>query len=258
MEKWDSAYYSEKLKQKLFDLDDEKLKPYFKLENVISGVFTIAEKLFDLQFEEVFDIEKYHPDVKTYRIYDTDKNLISLFYADFHPRSGKRGGAWMTSYKSQYVENGINNRPHISNVCNFTKPTATKPSLLTFNEVTTLFHEFGHGLHGMLADTVYPGLSGTSVYWDFVELPSQILENWCYEPEALALFAHHYKTGEVIPMEYIQKIKDSASFLEGMATMRQLSFGMLDMGWHGQDPSPINDVKTFEMEQFGPTQLYPD
>src|SRR5690606_19212396 len=150
MEKWDSAYYSEKLKQKLFDLDDEKLKPYFKLENVISGVFTIAEKLFDLQFEEVFDIEKYHPDVKTYRIYDTDKNLVSLFYADFHPRPGKRGGAWMTSFKSQYVENGVNNRPHISNVCNFTKPTATKPSLLTFNEVTTLFHEFGHGLHGML------------------------------------------------------------------------------------------------------------
>ncbi len=175
LEKWDSAYYSEKLKQKLFNLDDEKLKPYFKLENVIAGVFKVAEKLYGLQFEEVFDIDKYHSDVKTYRIFDENKNLVSLFYADFHPRAGKRGGAWMTSFKSQYVQNGANERPHISNVCNFTKPTASKPSLLTFNEVTTLFHEFGHGLHGMLANTVYPGLSGTSVYWDFVELPSQIL-----------------------------------------------------------------------------------
>src|SRR5690606_1620119 len=152
-----SAYYSEKLKQKMFDLDDEKLKPYFKLENVIEGVFKVAEKLFDLQFEEVFDIEKYHPELKTYRVTDKDDRLISLFYADFHPRSGTRGGAWMTSFKSQYIQEGINNRPHISNVCNFTKPTATKPSLLTFNEVTTLSHEFGHALHGMLADTVYPG-----------------------------------------------------------------------------------------------------
>ncbi|MEG3658112.1 M3 family metallopeptidase [Arenibacter palladensis] len=258
LEKWDGAYYSEKLKQKLFDLDDEKLKPYFKLENVIAGVFKVATKLFGLQFEEVFDIDKYHPDVKTYRIYDKNKNLVSLFYADFHPRPGKRGGAWMTSYKAQYVQNGINVRPHISNVCNFTKPTASKPSLLTFNEVTTLFHEFGHGLHGMLANTVYPGLSGTSVYWDFVELPSQIMENWCYEKEALELFATHYQTGEVIPMELVQKIKDSATFQEGMATLRQISFGLLDMSWHGADPSGISNVKEQEVKAFEPTDLYPE
>ncbi|GBF20517.1 MULTISPECIES: M3 family metallopeptidase [Arenibacter] len=258
LEKWDGAYYSEKLKQKLFDLDDEKLKPYFKLENVIAGVFKVATKLFGLQFEEVFDIDKYHPDVKTYRIYDKDKNLVSLFYADFHPRPGKRGGAWMTSYKAQYVQNGVNVRPHISNVCNFTKPTASKPSLLTFNEVTTLFHEFGHGLHGMLANTVYPGLSGTSVYWDFVELPSQIMENWCYEKEALELFATHYQTGEVIPMELVQKIKDSATFQEGMATLRQISFGLLDMSWHGTDPSGISNVKEQEVKAFEPTDLYPE
>ncbi|MDO6602907.1 M3 family metallopeptidase [Arenibacter palladensis] len=258
LEKWDGAYYSEKLKQKLFDLDDEKLKPYFKLENVIAGVFKVATKLFGLQFEEVFDIDKYHPDVKTYRIYDKDKYLVSLFYADFHPRPGKRGGAWMTSYKAQYVQNGINVRPHISNVCNFTKPTASKPSLLTFNEVTTLFHEFGHGLHGMLANTVYPGLSGTSVYWDFVELPSQIMENWCYEKEALELFATHYQTGEVIPMELVQKIKDSATFQEGMATLRQISFGLLDMSWHGADPSGISNVKEQEVKAFEPTDLYPE
>ncbi len=258
LEKWDGAYYSEKLKQKLFDLDDEKLKPYFKLENVIAGVFKVAEKLFDLQFEEVFDVDKYHPDVKTYRVYDGNKQFISLFYADFHPRPGKRGGAWMTSYKPQYMENGINVRPHISNVCNFTKPTANKPSLLTFNEVTTLFHEFGHGLHGMLANTVYPGLSGTSVYWDFVELPSQIMENWCYEKEALELFATHYQTGEVIPMELVQKIKDSATFQEGMATLRQLSFGLLDMAWHEADPSKVSDVKSQELAAFKETDLYPE
>jgi len=258
LEKWDGAYYSEKLKQKLFDLDDEKLKPYFKLENVIAGVFKVAEKLFGLQFEEVFDIDKYHPDVKTYRIYDQDKKLVSLFYADFHPRPGKRGGAWMTSYKAQYVQNGINVRPHISNVCNFTKPTASKPSLLTFNEVTTLFHEFGHGLHGMLANTVYPGLSGTSVFWDFVELPSQIMENWCFEKEALELFATHYQSGEVIPMELVEKIKDSATFQEGMATLRQISFGLLDMSWHGTDPSEITDVKAQEQLAFKQTDLYPE
>ncbi|WP_405248123.1 M3 family metallopeptidase [Cellulophaga sp. Asnod2-G02] len=257
LEKWDGAYYSEKLKQKLFNLDDEKLKPYFKLENVIAGVFTVAEKLYGLQFEEVFDIDKYHEDVKTYRIYDEDRTLVAIFYADFHPRAGKRGGAWMTSFKSQYVENGENVRPHISNVCNFTKPTASKPSLLTFNEVTTLFHEFGHGLHGMLADTVYPGLSGTSVYWDFVELPSQVLENWCYEKEALELFATHYETGEVIPMELVEKIKASATFQEGMQTLRQLSFGLLDMSWHGTDPTTIPDVKAQEDKVFKETDLYP-
>jgi Zn-dependent oligopeptidase len=258
LEKWDGAYYSEKLKQKLFNLDDEKLKPYFKLENVLNGAFIIAGKLYGLKFEEVKDIDTYHKDVTTYEVKDEAGNLIAVFYADFFPRKGKRNGAWMTSFKSQSIKNGVNERPHVSIVCNFTKPTETKPSLLTFNEVTTLFHEFGHALHGMLANTVYPSLSGTSVYWDFVELPSQIMENWCYEPEALALFAHHYQTGEMIPMEYIEKIKESASFLEGMATMRQLSFGLLDMGWHSADPSGITNLKAFETEQFASTKLYPD
>ncbi|SHH05472.1 M3 family metallopeptidase [Flagellimonas flava] len=258
LEKWDSAYYSEKLKQKLFNLDDEKLKPYFKLENVIAGVFKVAEKLFGLTFNEVFNVEKYHEEVKTYEVYDDDSNFIALFYADFHPRTGKRGGAWMTSYKPQYTITGENSRPHISNVCNFTKPTETKPSLLTFNEVTTLFHEFGHGLHGMLANTVYPSLSGTSVFWDFVELPSQIMENWCYEKEALELFAFHYETGEVIPMELVQKIKESATFQEGMATLRQLSFGFLDMAWHGTDPMGITDVKAYEVKAFESTSLFPE
>ncbi len=258
LEKWDSAYYSEKLKQKLFNLDDEKLKPYFKLENVINGVFKVAEKLFGLTFKEVQTVEKYHPDVKTYEVYDDANNFISLFYADFHPRPGKRGGAWMTSFKPQYTLNGKNNRPHISNVCNFTKPTKSKPSLLTFNEVTTLFHEFGHALHGMLANTTYPSLSGTSVYWDFVELPSQVMENWCYEKEALELFAFHYETGELIPMELVEKIKESATFQEGMATLRQLSFGFLDMAWHGNDPSNINDVKAYEAKAFEGTDLFPD
>ena len=258
LEKWDGAYYSEKLKQQLFNLDDEKLKPYFQLEKVLEGAFTIAQKLYGLTFTEIFDIDKYHEEVTTYEVNDENGNLVSIFYADFFPRKGKRNGAWMTSFKSQYIKDGSNERPHISNVCNFTKPTETKPSLLTFNEVTTLFHEFGHGLHGMLANTTYPSLSGTSVYWDFVELPSQIMENWCYEAEALALFATHYETGEMIPMDLVAKIKESASFQEGMATMRQLSFGLLDMGWHGQDPSGISDLKSFETEQFAATQLYPD
>jgi Zn-dependent oligopeptidase len=258
IQKWDSAYYSEKLKQKLFDLDDERLKPYFKLENVINGAFVVAEKLFGLRFEEIDTIEKYHEDVLTYKVVDIDGNLVSIFYADFFPRSGKRNGAWMTSYKPQMIKDGTNERPHVSIVCNFTKPTKSKPSLLTFNEVTTLFHEFGHALHGMLANTTYPSLSGTSVYWDFVELPSQILENWCYEEESLKLFATHYETGEVIPMDLVEKIKASATFHEGMQTLRQLSFGVLDMSWHGIDPSNIKDVKTHEVMAFEGTKLYPD
>ncbi len=258
LEKWDSAYYSEKLRVKRFNLDDEKLKPYFELNNVLNGAFTVAEKLYGLKFKEVNHIDTYHPEVKTYEVYDEAGHLKSIFYADFHPRSGKRNGAWMTSFKGQQIHHGINERPHISNVCNFTKPTSSKPSLLTFNEVTTLFHEFGHGLHGMLANTTYPNLSGTSVYWDFVELPSQVLENWCYEEECLNLFAKHYETGEVIPMEYVSKIKESSNFLEGMATVRQLSFGLLDMSWHGKDPSHIKNVKEHEKEAFKTTQLLPD
>lgn len=258
LEKWDGSYYSEKLKQEKFQLDDELLKPYFKLENVLQGAFEIANRLFDLNFTEVQTIDKYHPDVQTYEVTDGNNNFVAVFYADFFPRKGKRQGAWMTSFKPQYIKDGTNERPHVSIVCNFTPPTETKPALLTFNEVTTLFHEFGHALHGMLANTQYPNLSGTSVYWDFVELPSQIMENWCYEKEPLNLFAKHYQTGEIIPMELVEKIRESAAFLEGMATVRQLSFGLLDMGWHGKDPSSILNVKEFEKEQFASTQFYPD
>ena len=258
LQKWDSAYYAEKLKQQRFNLDDELLKPYFKLENVIDGVFKIAEKLYDLHFEQVNNIDTYHKDVKTYLVKFGNGELAAIFYADFFPRKGKRNGAWMTSYKPQYVSNGINERPHISIVCNFTKPTKTKPSLLTFNEVTTLFHEFGHALHGMLANTTYPSLSGTSVYWDFVELPSQILENWCYEKDALALFARHYDTNEPIPMDYIERIKAAATFHQGLQTLRQLSFGILDMNWHGMDPSNIDNVKQYELAAFKDTNLFPD
>lgn len=258
LEKWDSAYYAEKLKQKLFSLDDEQLKPYFKLENVINGVFTIAHKLFDLNFEKISNIDTYHDDVETYKVTDKNGDLVSIFYADFFPREGKRNGAWMTSYKPQYIKNGINERPHVSIVCNFTKPTKSKPSLLTFNEVTTLFHEFGHALHGMLANTTYPSLSGTSVFWDFVELPSQVLENWCYQKEALELFATHYETGELIPMDLIEKIKKSSNFQEGMQTLRQVSFSLLDMSWHATDnPEAITSVKDHENIIFENTSLFP-
>lgn len=259
LQKWDSGYYSEKLKKELYSFDDEQLKPYFKLENVINGAFIVAKKLFGLHFEEINTIDKYHEDVLTYKVIDDSGDLVSIFYADFFPRSGKRNGAWMTSFKPQMIKEGQNHRPHISIVCNFTKPTKSKPSLLTFNEVTTLFHEFGHALHGMLANTTYPSLSGTSVYWDFVELPSQILENWCYEEETLKLFATHYKTGEIIPMELIEKIKNSATFHEGMQTLRQLSFGMLDMAWHANElPETITSVKDFEAKAFAGTNLYPE
>ena len=258
LQKWDGAYYTEKIKKQLFDLDDEQLKPYFQLENVIDGVFTIAQKLYGLNFTAINTIATYHKDVKTYEVTDADGNYIALFYADFFPRQGKRNGAWMTSFKGQYKKGKKNSRPHIAIVCNFTKPTDTKPSLLTFNEVTTLFHEFGHALHGMLANTTYPSLSGTHVSWDFVELPSQIMENWAYEEEALKLFAKHYETGEIIPMDLITKIRKTSTFMEGLFTLRQLSFGILDMHWHGQDNGDIQDVKAFEKEAFRATQLYPD
>jgi len=258
LEKWDSVYYSEKLKQKLYDFDDEQLKPYFKLENVIRGVFLVANKLYDLNFEKIDTIDKYHKDVLTYKVTDKNGDFISIFYTDFFPREGKRNGAWMTSFKPQYIRNDYNERPHISIVCNFTKPTKSKPSLLTFNEVTTLFHEFGHALHGMLANTTYPSLSGTSVSWDFVELPSQVLENWCYEEAVLKLFAKHYETGEVIPIELVKKIKDSSTFHEGMQTLRQISLGLLDMSWHTLVPAHIIDVKKHELTAFKNTKLYPD
>ncbi len=259
LQKWDGAYYSEKLKTALFDFDEEQLKPFFKLENVLNGAFIIANKLFDLNFEVIDTIDTYHKDVLTYKVTDNNKQFIAVFYADFFPRKGKRNGAWMTSFKDQWKKDEENSRPHISIVCNFTKPTETKPSLLTFNEVTTLFHEFGHALHGMLANTKYPSISGTNVHWDFVELPSQIFENWCYEKEALDLFAKHYETNEPISMELVDKIKKSSNFLEGIATLRQLSFGLLDMSWHGgESPQTITSVKEFEDMAFENTKLYPD
>lgn len=257
IEKWDSAYYSEKLKKKLFSFNQEEIKPYFKLENVINGVFKISNLLFDLHFEEVTDVDTYHSEVKTYKVTNNKNEYIAILYTDFFPREGKRNGAWMTSFKGQWIKNSQNSRPHISVVCNFTKPTKTKPSLLTFNEVTTLFHEFGHALHGMLANTTYPSLSGTNVFWDFVELPSQLLENWCYQPEALKLFAKHYKTNQPIPTHFIEKIKASSNFLEGIQTLRQLSFGFLDMNWHTTNGKNITSVKEFEKKAFKNTQLYP-
>jgi peptidyl-dipeptidase Dcp len=245
-QKWDNMYYAEKLKNEKFQVNDELLRPYFKLENVIDGVFQVAKKLYGLTFKQRNDIPVYHTDVKTYEVLDEKNNHVAVFYADFHPRAGKRNGAWMTSFRGQKIVNNVNHRPHIAIVCNFTKPTPTKPSLLGFEEVTTLFHEFGHALHGMLANTQYETLSGTNVYWDFVELPSQILENWAYEKECLDLFAEHYETGEKIPAELIKKIKDSSSFLEGRATLRQLSFASVDMAWHAANPDKIQDIESFE------------
>lgn len=256
-QKWDFTFYSEKLKQEKFNLDDEKLKPYFKLENAVNGMFQVANKLYGLNFKKIDTIEKYHEEVDTYLVTDKKGEYVSLFYTDFFPRPGKRAGAWMSSFKNQYKRNGENSRPHITIVCNFTRPTKTQPSLLSFYEVRTLFHEFGHALHGILANTTYPNLSGTSVSRDFVELPSQVLENWCYEKEALALFATHYETNELIPIELVNKIKESSSFMEGLQTMRQLSFGIVDMAWHTADPKTIKNVKEFEDKAVVVTELYP-
>ncbi|SIT09712.1 M3 family metallopeptidase [Belliella pelovolcani] len=258
LEKWDFAYYSEKLKKEKYEVDDELLRPYFKLEHVIKGVFTTANKLFGLTFIENKNIPVYHQDVTAYEVKDENGNHIAVFYADYFPRAGKRNGAWMTSYRGQKIIDGKDQRPHVSIVCNFTKPTKTKPSLLTFKEVTTLFHEFGHALHGMLAKGTYESLSGTSVYWDFVELPSQIFENWCYEKACLDLFASHYETGETIPSSLIEKIKNASNFQQGYQTVRQISFGLLDMAYHSTDPSLISDIPTFEKEQMKKTALLPD
>lgn len=258
LQRWDHAYYAEKLKQKKFSLSDEELKPYFQLENVTQGAFDVATKLYGITFKEIHNIDKYNDEITTYEVLDKNGEFLSLLYADFFPREGKRPGAWMTSYREASNVNGHNKRPHISIVCNFTKPTKDTPSLLTFQEVTTLFHEFGHALHGMLPNTTYESLSGTNVYWDFVELPSQFYENFCYEPEALKLFAKHYKTGEIIPLELIEKVRESSSFMEGYQTVRQLSFGLLDMAYHANDFAEINDLQKFEKETFKQTELYPE
>ena len=253
LEKWDTAYVSEKLKKSKFDLDEQQLKPYFQLQKVLKGLFNIVYKLYRIEFKENNVIETYHPDVKVFEVFK--KNTFhALLYTDFFPRPGKRNGAWMTSYRSQNKDQ----RPHVSIVCNFSKPTSKKPSLLTFREVTTLFHEFGHALHGMLANTNYSSLSGTNVFWDFVELPSQIMENWCYQPEALNLYARHYETGEVLPKKMVEKIKKAANFQQGLQTLRQLSFGYLDLSFHDQNANQIKNIKTHEKNQIDHLQFTQD
>ena len=255
MEAYDHAYYAEKLRKQKFDLNDEELKPFFPLEKVQDAVFDLAGKFFNLDFKEVTDIQKYHSEVHVYEVFENN-SLKAVLYVDYFPRKGKRAGAWMTSFKNQWKKDNADSRPHISVVCNFSKPTADTPSLLTFQEVTTLFHEFGHALHGILADTQYPNLSGTSVKWDFVELPSQFLENYCYEPEFLKTFAKHYQTSEVLSDEKIKKINESKNFMEGYQTLRQLGFGLLDMAYHTQ-PEAVQDIKTFETKQTEKCSLYP-
>ena len=254
---WDYSYYFEKLKKEKYSIDDEMLRPYFKLENVIDGIFQVAKKLYGLNFSIRNDIPKYHEDVITYEVTDDSGAHVALFYGDYFPRASKRSGAWMTLFREQHMNGNEDVRPHVANVCNFTKPTKTKPSLLTFNEVTTLFHEFGHGLHGMLSKCKYETLAGTNVFWDFVELPSQIIENWAYEKECLDLFAKHYETGELIPAELVEKVKTSANFGEGQGTLRQLSFGLLDMSWHSEDPSSITSVEDHEEKAMRDVRLLP-
>lgn len=257
LERWDFGYYSELLKKSTYELDDEILRPYFQLEKVIHGVFQTTKKLFGIQFKANKDIPVYHQDVSAYEVLDREGKHLAVFYADFFPRAGKRNGAWMTSYRGQSIEGGREQRPHISIVCNFTKPSKTKPSLLTFNEVTTLFHEFGHALHGILAKGTYESLSGTNVFWDFVELPSQIFENWCYEKECLDLFAAHYLTGEKIPIDLIQKIKNASNFQQGYLTLRQISFGLMDMAFHSINPEELNSIQEFEQKLMNRTDLLP-
>ena len=255
MQGYDHSYYAEKLRKEKYDFNDEELKPYFPLNQVQEAVFGLAKTLFGLTFEEKSDIPKYHEDLLTYEVKENGE-YKGILYTDYFPRKGKRPGAWMTSYKNQYTKDGENSRPHISIVCNFSKPTKETPSLLTFQEVTTLFHEFGHALHGMMANTQYPNLSGTSVKWDFVELPSQFLENFCYEPEFLKTFAKNFQTGEVLTNEKIEKIEQSKNFMEGYQTLRQLGFGILDMMYHTK-VDEVSDIKTFEDAQTKATQLYP-
>ncbi|NCN26979.1 M3 family metallopeptidase [bacterium] len=254
---WDFAYYSEKLKKKLLDFDEEELRPFFKLDSVVEGVFEHAKKLFQIEFKKVSNVQKYHPDVEVYEVYDTnDSSFVGLFYTDFYPRKTKKGGAWMTTYRSQHFSAGEDKRPHVSIVCNFSKPTKTKPSLISLNEVTTLFHEFGHSLHSLLSRCQYRSVSGTSVYWDFVELPSQIMENWVYEKEALDMFAKHYEKGDLIPEALVKKIKKTMHFMAGYSFTRQLQFGLLDMAWHTADPSEIVDVEDFEAQATEATRLF--
>lgn len=253
---WDWSYYSEKLREKEYAINDEQIKPYLELENVKKGVFGLATRLYGLQFVKNDKIEVYHPEVEAYDVIDKDGKYLAVLYTDFHPREGKSGGAWMTEFKPQWIEkDGTNSRPHISIVMNFTRPTENEPSLLTFDELTTFLHEFGHSIHGMVANSRFASLSGTNVYRDFVELPSQLMENWALEKEYLDSFAKHYKTGEKIPAELIEKIRRAANFNTGYFTLRQLSFGYLDMAWHTLETPYTGDVKQFEETAWAKTQL---
>jgi len=257
VQSWDWSFYSEKLKDEKYSVNDELLKPYFELERVKKGVFGLATRLWGLQFVKNDKIQTYNKEVDVYEVKDKNGKFLSVLYTDFHPRDSKRPGAWMSEFKGQFIEKGKDSRPHITIVMNFTRPTETKPALLTFDEVTTFLHEFGHALHGMMAKSTYESLSGTNVYRDFVELPSQIMENWASEKAFLDEFAVHYETGEPIPSSLIQKIKDSENFNTGNFCLRQLSFGMLDMAWHTLEQPFEGDVMKMEYEAMEPTRILP-
>ena len=255
---WDFSYYAEKLKNKKFDFNEEELRPYFELSRVKAGVFGLATRLYGITFHENKEIPVYHPDVDAYEVMDKDGSYLGVIYTDFYPRKGKRSGAWMTSFKEQWMEDdGTNSRPHVSVTMNFTKPTADKPALLTFSEVNTFLHEFGHSLHGLFANTRFQSMSGTSVYWDFVELPSQLMENFAVEKDFLNTFACHYQTGEPLPERLIQRIIETRNFNEAYACIRQVSFGLLDMAWYTRETEFDGDVKAFEKEAWKRTQLLP-
>jgi peptidyl-dipeptidase Dcp len=258
LQPWDWSYYAEKLRKEQYDLDDEQLKPYFSLENVKQGIFTVCNNLYGITFTEQKDIPVYHPEAVAYEVKEANGDHIGVLYMDFHPRESKRGGAWMSSYRKQYLKNGEKISPVITIVCNFTKPTASQPSLLTFDETSTFFHEFGHALHGLLSNSTYYSLSGTSVPRDFVELPSQIMENWASEPEVLKLYAKHYQTGEVIPDELIGKIQNSAYFNQGFATVEYLAASFLDMGYHNMKEFKLTDVSSFEDATLAQIGLIPE
>lgn len=254
LEPWDWWFYTEKLRKAKFDLDEEQLRPYFKLENVRKGVFDLTTKLFGLKYEKLEGMPVYHKDVEVFKVTDADGKLIGILYTDYFPRAGKTVGAWMSNFQEQYIKDGVNQRPIIVNVGNFTKPTADKPSLLTMDEVETLFHEFGHALHGLLANSTYPSLSGTNVARDFVELPSQIMENWCWEPEVMKTYALHYKTGEVMPQELMDKIRKAGTFNQGFVNTELLSASILDMDYHVKKDTSDIDVNAFEkasMDKMG-------
>jgi peptidyl-dipeptidase Dcp len=257
IQRWDWPYWSEKLKKERYEIDDEILKPYFPLEKVEEAVFGLATRLYGISFVKNNEIPGYHREMKAFEVYDRDGSLLSILYMDYHPRPGKNGGAWMTSYRDQSINKGNDIRPFISIVTNFTRPSETRPSLLTFGELTTFLHEFGHALHGMLTRCTYESLSGTSVARDFVELPSQFMENFAYEKEWLDSWATHYKTGEKLPDVLIEKIRESAVFNEGYSCHRQLSFGFLDMAWHTINEPVGTDIAAFESEAMAKTELFP-